>query len=136
MVAEDFERPVAIRRRPVDIFRRHLARRADDCAHDFVHPFEETRVGERLVFLLFQIEDARELAPVEAGDRPPVDDGDGNIFNTQSLELGERAGVVLDVAQLELNPVLRKKLFRAGAGESAGAVIELDVHRHSAAAFL
>jgi hypothetical protein len=136
MVAEDFERPVAVRRRPVYVFRRHLARRADHRAHDRIQPLEENRIGERLVLFLFQVEDARELAAIEADDRAPVDNRDGNVFNAQRPQLLERAGVVLDVARLELDSVLRKKLFRAGAGESAGAVVDLDVHRHSAAAFL
>jgi hypothetical protein len=53
------------------------------------------------------------------------------------LKLGERGGIVLDVSRLESDVVLRKKLFRAGAGESAGAIIDFDVHEdHSAAAFL
>jgi hypothetical protein len=83
-----------------------------------------------------ELEDAGKLAPVETDDRAPVDNGDGNVLDAERLKLGERGGVVLDVARLEWNPVLRKKLFRAGAGESAGAVVDLGDHRHSVAAFL
>jgi hypothetical protein len=86
---------------------------------------------------LFKIEDARELAAIEAGDRPAVEDGDRNVLDAERPKLGEGFGIVFDVSWLEGDAALRKKLFRAGAGESAGAVINFDVHKnHSAAAFL
>jgi hypothetical protein len=42
------------------------------------------------------------------------------------LQLGQRPGIVLDVPGFESYAALRKKLFRAGAGKSAGAIVNLD----------
>jgi hypothetical protein len=42
------------------------------------------------------------------------------------LKLGQRSGIVFNVSGGERNAALRKKLFRAGASKSAGAIINLD----------
>jgi hypothetical protein len=101
MITKNFEWAVAIGRRPEHPLGRDLARGANHRRENFVESVEQPGTGNRLFFLRGEIKEARELLAGESRDRFVANDGDRHDLKTERLQLGERAGIVLDVSGLE-----------------------------------
>lgn len=103
-----------------------MARGTDDSLQDLIERLEQPVIGNTLLFFPIQLEKAREFVPIEAQNRLVADHGDRQFLKPQGLQFLQRLGIVFGVSALVSNAIIRKKLFRAGAGESAGSVVDLD----------
>lgn len=131
VIAEDFQGSIAIGRVPHEAVGRDLARGADDRFENLIKGFKQPPIRNWSIAGLCKAKKLRQLLPVETENRFISQHGHRDFAEAKGLELPQGLRIVLNIPPLEKNSILRKKLFRAAAGKSTRAVVNLGrFHRY------
>ena len=104
-----------------------MTRRPDQSFQNLVKSGEETTIGSAPLAFFREPEEPGQLLPIETHYDFLTYRRDRDVSYAKSLELAHGSRIILNIPTVERNPVLRKKLFRAATGKSAGTVVDFDV---------